>query len=320
MVEIVITDQNNGQRVDKFVKKYLNNAPLSFIYKLFRKKDVKVNNHWVKNDYLLKENDVLKIYVTDEQIAEFNKVPSLENLKYNFEVIYEDKNILVINKPLDLLVHEDKEEKINTLSHQVLAYLYQKGEYKPGDVFKPSPAHRLDRNTSGVIVFGKNIEVLQGLEELFKTKENIEKKYLALVVGKLDNSGTINKSLIKNSEKNEVYVSNEPYAKSAITKYKLIKNYKDTSLAEIEILTGRTHQIRVHMSYINHPVVGDQKYGNFAFNKEFEKKFKLNSQFLHAESLIFKDIKGKLSYLSGKTFKAKLPSNFQIILDYLEDE
>ena len=317
MKEVKITKSNEGQRVDKYVKKYLNEAPLSMIYKLFRKKDIKVNDHWVKNDYILKENDILKIYIKDEQYNDFNKPISIVYMKHNLDIVYEDENILVVNKPAEILVHEDSKEKVNTLANEVLAYLYDKGEYKNGDVFKPSPAHRLDRNTSGIMFFGKNNEVLQALETLFKEKENITKEYVALCYGIINESGTINKALLKDATKNEVYISDNPYAKTAITKYEPIKRYKDYTLTKIQILTGRTHQIRVHMAYIGHPVIGDAKYGNFEENRKFEKLFGLKYQFLHSESLTFGKIDGILAYLSNKKFEAPLPKKLQDILSHL---
>ncbi len=126
MVEIKITKENSSQRIDKFVRKYLNDAPLSFIYKLFRKKDVKINNHWVKENYILEEGDVLKIFVSDEQIKEFNNPKQIEEYKSNIDIIYEDQNILIVNKPKGLLIHGDSSEKRVTLSNMLLSYLYNK--------------------------------------------------------------------------------------------------------------------------------------------------------------------------------------------------
>ena len=190
MKKITISSKEANQRVDKYVKKYLNEATLSFIYKLFRKKDVKINGHWVKENYIIKEGEELSIYVTDSQLEEFSKPKEIEKVSLNHEIVYEDENILIVNKPRGLLVHGDEGEKKLTLSNEVINYLYFKGEYNPKDDhgFTPGPAHRLDRNTSGLVVFGKNLVSLQELEELFKEKEEIVKIILAyLFFGLLSN-------------------------------------------------------------------------------------------------------------------------------------
>ncbi|MCH5172354.1 MAG: RluA family pseudouridine synthase [Erysipelotrichales bacterium] len=321
MKEIIITKENEGQRADKFIRKFLNDAPLSFIYKVFRKKDVKVNGHWIKIDYILKSNDVLRIYVTDEQLNEFNNPKPIEKVKFNHEIIYEDENILIVNKPRGLLVHGDSEEKRITLANQVLNYLYSKGEYDPKNSlgFTPAPAHRIDRNTSGLVVFGKTIKALQILLDMFKDKESLEKTYLALVVGKLDKSGIINAPLIKDSKSGLVHVDfQNKFAKTAISEYEVEQYFKDYTLVNIKILTGRTHQIRAHMKYINHPVVGDGKYGDFAVNKIFKNDFNFENQFLHARQIKFINAKEELSYLNGKTFVAKLNDDEARIIKLLK--
>lgn len=317
MIEIKITQKDSNQRIDKFVRKYLKDAPLSFIYKVFRKKDIKINGHWAKIEDYIKTDDIIRMYISDDQLEEFKQPVNFEKLSFNREIIYEDSNILVINKPKGLLVHGDESEKRLTLANEVLSYLYKKNEFNPNDTFHPSPAHRLDRNTSGLVFFGKNNESLQCLMELFKEKDNIEKYYLALVEGIIDTGGKIDKPLYKDEETNIVKVGKGTNWKSATTLYKPIRKFRDTTLTEIQILTGRTHQIRVHMSYIGHPVIGDQKYGDFKKNKIFKEKFGLDYQFLHAYKMLFKDVSGKLSYLSHKEFKADLPKDFDNILKNL---
>ncbi len=316
MKEFVITHNDKNQRVDKFVKKYLKNAPLSFIYKTFRKKDIKVNGKWVKENYILNENDVLRIYISDEKIAEFLS-DSFENIKYNFEIIYEDQNILIINKDRGILIHGDNNEKKYTLSNEVLSYLIDKGEYSPrNDNFIPSPIHRLDRNTSGLIIFAKNLMAFKEGSDLFKNKIEIEKHYLALVFGETKEKGEINAPLLKNSKTNTVKVDYQN-GKDSLTKYEKIAGNNKYSLLNVNLITGRTHQIRVHLAYIHYPIVGDEKYGNFVLNKDFNKEFKYEKQFLHAYSLTFKDIKGELSYLSNKTFYAPLKKDEKNILNNL---
>lgn len=321
MIERKISENESNKRIDKYVRSLLPGASLSFIYKIFRQKDVKINNHWVKIDYVLKTDDVLKIYVTDEQIESFKKDSiSFKKIEFNLPIIYEDENLIIINKPKGLLVHSDEKSKTRTLTQDVINYLYTKNEIDESSTFLPSPAHRIDRNTSGIVVFGKKVKVLQELSLLFSSKkDNIEKKYIALVYGQINpKNGTINKSLFKNSKTNTVYIDNGPGSKSAITEYKTIKTYKDCSLIEATLLTGRTHQIRVHMQSINHPIIGDDKYGNLEINRLFKAKYNLDFQFLHAQSITFKNIQGVLSYLSKKKFFAPLFENEQKILDDLK--
>ena len=318
MKKITISSKEANQRVDKYVKKFLNEAPLSFIYKLFRKKDVKINGHWVKENYIIKEGEELSIYVTDTQLEEFNKPKEIEKVTLNHEIVYEDENILIVNKPRGLLVHGDEGEKKLTLSNEVINYLYFKGEYDPRNDhgFTPGPAHRLDRNTSGLVVFGKNLVSLQELEELFKEKDEIVKEYKTLVVGKFEGTRHIDAPLLKDQKTGLVRVSK--LGKSAETIAKSLGIYGNFSLLNVQILTGRTHQIRVHLASIGYPVVGDAKYGDFKVNKEVREKYKFENQFLTAYKLSFKNLKGHLSYLSGKSFEVSLTKDEIELLDLIQ--
>ncbi len=318
MKEITVTKANDGQRIEKFIRHYLSEAPLGYIYKAFRKKDIKINGHWVKKDAVVHEGDVVRIYVTDQQLADFAKPKEVVSKPFNHPIVYEDENILIVNKPSGLLVMGDEKEKRVTLANDVLSYLYGKGEYDPKDSsFTPSPAHRLDRNTSGIIVFGKTDEALKELTRLFKERDDIDKRYLALVAGiPPKDEGLIDAPLLKDPAMGLVKVSKE--GKEAKTKYKVLEKYEDTSLLELELLTGRTHQIRVHLSYIGHPIIGDGKYGDFEMNRIYKTRYRINNQFLIAYSLSFKKVQGKLEYLSGKTFKINLDKEEQKLLDTLK--
>ncbi|MGM9858268.1 MAG: RluA family pseudouridine synthase [Bacilli bacterium] len=317
MIQRTINAKDCNQRVDKYVRKVLNEAPLSFIYKIFRKKDIKVNDKRIDIDYILKENDIIKIYVTDEQLASFNKPKKYELSNFNLDIIYEDENILIVNKPKGLLVHSDDKDNKATLDKYVISYLISKGEYDPkiDQGFIPGPAHRLDRNTSGIVIFGKNLPALQQLLELFKDKEEIDKYYYVLVNGKIMKDGVINVPLLKNEKTGMVKVSTLANgAKTAVTEYFIRKHFGNFTLLEVKLITGRTHQIRVHMAHIGHPIVGDSKYGDFNVNKEFNQKFDYSSQFLHAYKIKFKNLSGVLNYLSNKEFICELGKKEREIL------
>ncbi len=309
MLEIIVNENDQNKRLDKFVKKVLPKAPDSFIYKLFRKKDIKVNKKHKSYDYITSLNDVVNIYITKEQENEFIANKNIEiSTNKDFIVIYEDDNILVVNKKNNLLVHDgdDKLKNDDTLTKQVLNYLIENKSYNPlkENSFIPALAHRIDRNTSGLVIFGKTSLALQELFQAFKNHQDITKEYIALVCGCINSKGCINAKLKKN-EKTKIVNVDEKNGLEATTLYEPIKVYQDVTLLKIQILTGRTHQIRVHMKYIGNPLVGDQKYGN-ANSDLLAKKYGLNNYFLHAKKICFKNLHGVLSYLNNKEFVAPL--------------
>lgn len=320
MKEIRIDHNNAGQKAEKFVKNYLKEAPLGFIYKAFRKKDVKVNGHWIRKDAILEEGDVLRIYVTDEQLKDFLLPKRVEKKNLSYPIIYEDENILIVNKPSGVMVVGDGKETRKTLAKEVVDYLYFKGDYDPDSgAFTPAPAHRIDRNTSGLVLFGKNDASLKSLTDLFKNRENISKTYLGLAKGEIWKEGRIDKPLKKDSSKGMVYVCPiEKGGKEAKTLFHPVKNFKGYTLLELELLTGRTHQIRVHLASVGYPLVGDGKYGDFETNRLFKNRFGFDHQFLHAERIHFGRIDGILHYLSDKTFEAPLSKEEVKVLSSLE--
>lgn len=321
MKEIIVDKVNSGQKAEKFVRRYLAEAPLGYIYKAFRKKDVKANGHWIHKDYVLQEGDVVRIYVTDQQLADFAKPREAEKTMLAYPIVYEDENVLIVDKPAGLLVIGDETEKRNTLARKVLDYLYFKGEFDPNNhVFVPSPAHRLDRNTAGLVVFGKTDAGLKELEELFKDRSEITKKYTALVAGNLGKDGEINAPLKKNPLTGLVNVTSlEEGGKDALTRYVVKEKYVDSTLVEAELVTGRTHQIRVHFASIKHPLIGDGKYGDFALNRLYKTRYGFDHQFLHATSLEFGNVGGVLSSLATKRFVSELTKEESDLLDKLRE-
>ena len=323
MRKYIIQKSEEGQTLEKYVQKLLMSAPNSFIYKLFRKKDVKVNGHHEDRKFIVKENDEVAIYVKEEQFEEFLKEKAYQpNNQIQDWIVYEDENVLFVNKPRGLLVQKSAPQD-ESLDQMVVEYLIYKGEYDPSKelAFKPGPAHRLDRNTSGMVVLGKNHDALELLFELFKNHDLINKHYLALVVGKMEkDKDTINVPLRKDEKTNTVTVAPlDKGGKTAKTVYKVMKSYQDYSLLDVTLLTGRTHQIRVHLAYINHPIIGDEKYGDFQANRVFKQKFGFNKQFLHAYKIGFGDLKEPLINLSRKEFIAEPREEIAKILTMLDN-
>lgn len=288
----IVSDKDAFQRVDKYLKKLMPKAPLSLIHKLLRTKDVRVNNKKVSGEYIIQEDDVVFIFVTEEQAAEFFVLYTFKEVSPTFKLVYEDENILVVHKPSGLLVHPSPLEKDYTLTNMVLTYLKKKGEFdatKRGYI--PSPIARIDQDTNGIIIFAKKQNVHQILATAFLNENTANRVYKAVVYGKIDkDEGTINKSLLKTRGK--VVVHSE--GNDATTFYRVLKVSASKSLLEVHLLTGRQHQIRVHMQSIGHPLVGDKKYGP-KDNHELA---------LNAYSLTFNGLKEPLSYLNGKTFIA----------------
>ena len=318
-MKYIVTKEDGQRRIDKVVRKMLSGAPLSFIYKMFRKKDVKVNSKRVPIDYIINPGDEIEIYIKDELLNEFKENREIKLSKNDLKVIYEDNNIIIVDKPSGILVHNGENGEM-TLQMKVNSYMYLKGDYKPNNMtnFSISPAHRLDRNTSGLIIFGKNEMAMQELYKLFQDRKEVEKRYLALVTGSTPNKGIINKNLIKDEKTGTVSITSSSKGKEAITSYIKKESFSNKySLLDLELVTGRTHQLRVHLAYIKHPIVGDSKYGDFKVNKEFEKKYQLKNQFLHSYLFRFKNIEGELSYLSNKEFISPLTERYNNILEDL---
>lgn len=225
-------------------------------------------------------------------------------------IVFEDENLLVMNKPRGVLVQSDGSD---TPSLDLIV----KDIYKSNHV---GPIHRLDKDTSGLVIFGKNEVSLKELSAIFQSKKQLEKHYLTLVSGHLDKEGEISAPIRKNFQQHKMVVAPiKSGAKEAITRYKVIEEYSSYSLLDVNLITGKTHQIRVHMSYIRHHVVGDNKYGDFKVNNYFKKEFSLNGQFLHSYKIRFKEIGGPMKYLANKEFIAPLPKEFDEILISLKE-
>ena len=302
---ITVNKNDAGQRLDKFLSKAVKGLPTSMMYKLIRTKKIKVNRKRTEQKYILVEGDEIQLFIKEEFFDSPEKdMGALERIVPKLNILYEDENIMLLNKRPGVLVHEDSEAGENTLIMHVKAYLCQKGEYDPytEQSFAPALCNRIDRNTGGIVIAAKNAEALRVMNEKIKNDE-LTKTYLCLVHGvPKKRSAELRGYLRKDSKNNTVEVrDNEfPGAKQIITRYRVLESYGDSALLEVDLITGRTHQIRAHMSHIGHALVGDGKYG--VNRDERAKGYKYHA--LYAYKLYFKstDNESVLSYLEGKTF------------------
>ena len=308
MKEFYINKNDAGQRLDKYITKSFPLLPQSLMYKYIRSKRIKVNNKRSEISYRLKENDLVSLYINDEFFEESKPKYDFLNAGKNIKIVYEDENILLIDKPAGILSHPDEDNYTDTAITRIKRYLYEKGEYIPDSEmsFAPALVNRIDRNTCGIIIAAKNAEALRILNEKLKNRE-LHKLYLCIVMGKLKNSsGLIEGFLEKNEKQNKVYISNTSTdkSKSIATKYNVLGYKNGLSLVEVELLTGRTHQIRASFSHLGTPLLGDGKYGTNAQNKRFGGYKK---QFLYSYKLAFdfKSDAGILNYLNGKSFEVE---------------
>ncbi|MBQ7828907.1 MAG: RluA family pseudouridine synthase [Clostridia bacterium] len=298
-----INKNDAGQRLDKFLTKAVKGLPASLMYKYIRTKKIKVNRKRTEQRYVLAEGDEIQLFIRDEFFDSPEKDDgALSRITPKLDIVYEDDNILLCNKRPGVLVHEDDSASDNTLIMHIKAYLYQKGEYDPSEEqsFAPALCNRIDRNTGGIVIAAKNAEALRVMNEKIKNDE-IRKFYLCAVHGKLPKcADTLTGFLKKNSANNLVSISDkkkEGY-KNIITKYKVIMEKREHSLLEVELVTGRTHQIRAHMAHIGHALLGDGKYGVNRDDRAQGYKY----QALYAYRLVFDfgEDNGYLGYLSGK--------------------
>lgn len=307
MKTFIISKNDSGQRLDKFISKAVPALPKSLMYKYIRTKRIKVNSKRSDISAKLCENDVVDMYINDEFFAPVDERYDFLSASKSLDIVYEDENIILLNKKVGILSHPDETEYNDTLITRVKRYLYEKGDYDPKDenFFAPALVNRIDRNTGGIVIAAKNAESLRILNQKLKDRE-MEKYYLCVVHGILKKkSGILTGWLSKDEKKNrvDVFKSEKPGAKEIRTKYEVISEKDGMSLVEVELLTGRTHQIRAHFASIGHPLLGDGKYGTNALNKNFGYK----KQFLYSYRLkfTFETDAGCLGYLNGKCFEVK---------------
>lgn len=313
MQEITIGRNEAGQRLDKFLGKYLNLAGKSFLYKMMRKKNITLNGKKCEGAEKLNEGDVLKLFLSDETIGKFSEITVQKVKKSVLDIIYEDEHIALINKPSGMLSQKAKETD-ESLVEYFLDYLLDSGAIKKEDMrgFRPSICNRLDRNTSGIVAAGKTLAGLQMLSEVFRNR-SIHKHYQCIVTGKMTETRTIDGWLLKDENTNRVKILSEGETKNALpikTKYEPVATNGIYTLLKVTLLTGRSHQIRAHLASVGHPIVGDAKYGNPKSNQAAGEKYRVKSQLLHSYQLEFPRLSGEFAYLSGRSFEAGLPGEF----------
>ena len=300
MREITINKNDCGQRLDKFLSKFMPLLPKSMLYKGLRKNCVRINGKHVKDGgVFLNEGDVLNLYFNDEFFGGGKKfIP----ISHSLDIVYEDENLIIANKPSGISVHTDDKGEKRTLIAEIQSYLYEKGEYRPESEqsFAPALCNRLDKNTSGLIIAAKNAEALRIINEKIKKRE-IRKFYLCVAEGHMKKSGTLSAYLTRLDKRVSVSDTPSDGAKPVKLKYTVIGENEKHSLVEVELLTGRTHQIRAQFAHIGHPLAGDVKYGGSRSPSYQE---------LVSRRLVFdfKSDAGILNYMTGSDFS--IPAEF----------
>jgi 23S rRNA pseudouridine955/2504/2580 synthase len=331
MKQIIVQQNEAGQRLDKLLAKILNKAPKSFIYKMLRKKNITLNGKKAEGSEKLSLQDEIKLFLSDETIDQFSEPTDTTIVEDRLVVLYEDQHVLIVNKPLGVLSQKADKDDISMVEH-IISYLITSGQITKEQLvsFKPSICNRLDRNTSGLLIAGKSLLGLQEMARLLKDR-TLNKYYLCIVKGTIEEKKKIEGYLSKNRERNQVQIHKGPigdaeyicteyepigYSKTTITDIKQTNSKKSSgnyTLLQVKLITGRSHQIRAHLSSIGHPIIGDFKYGDQKLNEYFKNRYELTHQLLHSYRMVFPNIIGELAYLSGKEVKAEGPQLFKNI-------
>ena len=317
MRELTVKAGESGQRLDKYLAKYLKEAPKSFLYKMLRKKNITLNGKKADGSEKLQAEDSIRLFLAEETLEKFMGAET-EAHTCRLDVIYEDDHVLFINKPVGMLSQKADKKDISLVEY-LTGYLLEKGALTREDLktFHPAVCNRLDRNTSGIVAAGKTIAGLQTLSGAFKDR-SLHKYYLALVAGRVAHPSYIKGYVWKNERTNKVTVTREQKKDALPIETRLrplsYSEEGDCTLLEVELLTGRTHQIRSHLASIGHPIIGDMKYGSRQINEVYRKKYQVSSQLLHAWRIEMPSVPGELHYLSGLKLTAELPALFKKVI------
>ena len=338
MIEIIVGKNESGQRLDRVLEKIFVNANTGFIFKMLRKKNITLNDKKADGKERLEKGASIKLWFSDESFEKLSgkKAGNIKDLAekpiadkkstetFKSYIVYEDENTVIINKPAGLLSQKSNE---NDISVNDLLLDYLEFDSKALNTFKPSICNRLDRNTSGLMVCGKTLEGLRVNNELIKTKA-VSKFYLAVVKGRVEKTGSINAWLYKDEKTNKVTVKDKSFegAEFIQTEYEVLDYFKDVTLLLVKLITGKTHQIRAHLSSISHPIIGDYKYGEKSVNERFKREYGIKSQLLHSFRLVYpnSDISDTDTFktLKGKCFEALYNNDFRKVIGdgYLENK
>ena len=305
MKSVTIQKNDAGQRLNKYIEKSFPAIPSSLMYKSIRTKNIKVNRKRCTPDQKLSEGDVVDLWLKDEFFVPPPRRYEFTGASDRLSIIYEDDNLMIVNKPQGLIVHPDENYEPDTLIFRIQKYLNRTGAYNPDNEcsFTPALVNRIDRNTSGLVIAAKNANALRILNAKMKARE-IHKQYLCIVCGRPNPpEATIEDYLEKNEAQNRVYIDKKrnPNAKTIVTHYRTILTIGDFSLVEVDLLTGRTHQIRAHMASIGHPLLGDGKYGTNRINRR--SGYLKQALCSYKLTFDFKTDAEELQYLNGRTFE-----------------
>lgn len=327
MYQKTITEREAGQRLDKYLRKLLPEAGGGFLYKMLRKKNIVLNEKKADGSEKIADGDIVTLYFAEETLLKFmgkketvSQEAFPEILPASFEpafsdmtVLYENEHILLANKPAGVLTQKAHREDIS-LNEWLTEYLLKGKQITPEELhtFRPSACNRLDRNTSGIVLCAKSVSGAQMLSEALKTR-SLHKFYLLYVKGALTEEQTIEGFLQKDENNNKVriYADNKNEASYIRTKYTPIRQEQDKTLLEVELITGKTHQIRAHLASIGHPLLGDYKYGDRRFNEQYRRQYQVEYQLLHAYKVVFPPLQAPFEDISGKTFCAPVPEIFE---------
>jgi 23S rRNA pseudouridine955/2504/2580 synthase len=319
MREVVIGKGEGGRRFDKYLLKYLNAAPQSFIYKMLRKKRIKLNGARASGSETANEGDLVSLYLSDETLSQFMNKAAVPEKAKPLAIIHEDEDIILADKPSGLLTHDgDGKAGGDTLTSRLLFHLASSGEFDPSEAstFTPACCNRLDRNTSGIVACGKTLRGSQELSRMF-AEDKAEKIYLAAVSGRVQQYGEISAFIERdgNSRQSVVKDFQMEGGKPASMRIWPAGHGKDFTLLKIQLLTGKTHQIRAFAQHMGHPVLGDPKYGDEAVNGRLMREFGIRRQLLHAQSMVFLQEDGILSKYCNRKWSAPLPGDFARFLE-----